>query len=384
MSTHLVTGATGFIGGALVLELLRDEAAEVHCLVRGEDAEGAECRLFDALRLGARLYDEVDLLASGEGRIRAVAGDVRAPLCGVEGALPERVDEVWHCAASLQFTDREREEIEATNVIGMNNVLELARRLQTSGFSYMSTAYVAGKRSGEIREEIFTDVKMGHNPYEESKIRAETAVARVDDFHTRVLRPSVVIGHGETYGAATAAGVYGFLRGLFRLKREVTERLGGFMAFRPLRIRADGAVRLNVVTVDAVVRSAVEIVRSGSPERVFHLTNHRSPRVDQITRAMAREIGLSPPVFVTDKSEFTLIDERFDEDERTEFFRHYMSSPKRFDTTNLVSAVGYEACTTELNEEILQPYIHWYAELLDRATAGRRGGERFGMWRVEA
>ena len=54
---HLVTGATGFVGAALVLELLaRDPAAEVYCLVRGASMAESAARLQAALSTAAHLY----------------------------------------------------------------------------------------------------------------------------------------------------------------------------------------------------------------------------------------------------------------------------------------------------------------------------------------
>lgn len=54
---HLLSGATGFIGGAVVLELLRDPESEVYVLVRGQDPAQARRRLCNALTAAATAYD---------------------------------------------------------------------------------------------------------------------------------------------------------------------------------------------------------------------------------------------------------------------------------------------------------------------------------------
>lgn len=79
---------------------------------------------------------------------------------------------------------------------------------------------------------------------------------------------------------------------------------------------------------------------------------------------IADEMGLSAPVYVEDKRDFTLIDDAFDQDDRTGFLRDYMSSHKNFDATNTTSALGRNTCTADLSAEKLRPYIRWYVSLL--------------------
>jgi len=150
-----VTGATGLVGSAVILELLRQTDVEVIGIVRSHTRPVGE-RLYAALENAQRAYGYEDgVLRAARKRCHAVAGDVTASLCGTTGALPKRVDQFWHCAASLQYEDRYKHEIYATNLTGTLNALELARRLNVSDcFNYDSTAYVAGGRTGLIREQV--------------------------------------------------------------------------------------------------------------------------------------------------------------------------------------------------------------------------------------
>ena len=80
---HLVTGATGFVGRALVLELLARTQAPVVCLVRADGTSPQE-RLRNALFEAADAYDcPQSVRAAITQRCHAVAGDIRSPECGL-------------------------------------------------------------------------------------------------------------------------------------------------------------------------------------------------------------------------------------------------------------------------------------------------------------
>src|SRR5689334_15532716 len=105
-ATHFVTGATGFVGSNLVLELLGQAQTEVYALVRPAE-ESCESRLQSALRHAAR--------AAGRGygldhaiseRCHAVEGDIHSETCGVRSDAFPSPDQFWHVAASLRYEDR--------------------------------------------------------------------------------------------------------------------------------------------------------------------------------------------------------------------------------------------------------------------------------------
>ncbi|HMA46476.1 MAG TPA: HAD-IB family hydrolase [Frankiaceae bacterium] len=149
----LVTGVTGFVGEALLERLLADlPRTRVVALVRGRAGRSGTERLrrlldkpaFDDLRgrLGAdglaRLFDE--RVAVVEGSLAAVPD------------LPGDLDVVIHCAGEVSF-DPPIDEGFAGNLGG---VQELLRAVHASGsrphLVHVSTAYVAGLRSGHVPE----------------------------------------------------------------------------------------------------------------------------------------------------------------------------------------------------------------------------------------
>jgi len=374
-----VTGAAGFIGAALVLELLDRTAADVFCLIRGKDGEEPAERLTRTLGWTATLYERPDLIPQIEERCHAVPFDLEDSTENVARRLPGGSGEFWHVAASLKFKTEDRDEILEQNVEGTRRVLELAADTDASMFNYVSTAYVAGTRTGRILEEVNEDVSVANNPYEESKIRAETVVRDFDRLPTRILRPSVVIGHSRTHAALSGAGLYGVVRGVRRVKTEIAPVYGELLAHRPLRVRAEAEAPINLVPVDVVVSNAVSISLARPEAEVFHLVNADPPRVDIAAAGIFEVLGMARPRWVGDVSEFSTIDEKFDEEPRTRFFRSYLSVTRVFDMTNTHAALGEAASAAPLDEETVTRYVRWYVDFLDQLRDQLKNGQMPGV-----
>ncbi|MFF4160351.1 amino acid adenylation domain-containing protein [Streptomyces sp. NPDC001678] len=145
----LLTGATGFVGPFLLRELLDRTDAEVHCLVRAEDAGHAGRRI----RAGLARYG-----LGEEGvavRVVPVPGDLEEPLLGLDPArfaeLAGRLDAIYHNGARVSAVDP-YDRLRAANVAGTREVLRLAAG---SGVPvhHISTVSVA-VGTGALPEEI--------------------------------------------------------------------------------------------------------------------------------------------------------------------------------------------------------------------------------------
>lgn len=149
----VVTGATGFVGLSLALGWLRrNPAARIGCLVRATDAEAAQIRLHAALRQAAS--DEADL-DSLLARADAILGDLDdAAWIDRAQAWMRSPPELVHGAANLSFRETDRAAAWRSNVGGTAAMLRALPRLPgLAAFNYISTAYVAGDRQGEILED---------------------------------------------------------------------------------------------------------------------------------------------------------------------------------------------------------------------------------------
>ena len=160
-----VTGATGFVGTALVERLLRCVPdVRLTLLIRDGRRTTAKRRLerevlrndcFDRLRgeLGADGFAEV------AARVRAVSGDVGSDGLGLDDdgrAALSQADVVIHSAATVAF-DSPLDRAVEINLMGPVRIAETLAELGASPHLVaVSTCYVAGNRRGAAPEEPVT------------------------------------------------------------------------------------------------------------------------------------------------------------------------------------------------------------------------------------
>ncbi len=151
----LLTGATGFLGVALLERLLTDvPTSSLVLLVRSRFGSSPGSRVKQVL--GGAAFDRFRGL-NGPGAIQTALEERIALLEGdvSDGELPPMpgdLDVVFHCAASVSF-DPPIDHAFQTNVLGM---LRLYEAVAASGsrphLVHVSTAYVAGSVKGVVRE----------------------------------------------------------------------------------------------------------------------------------------------------------------------------------------------------------------------------------------
>lgn len=332
----MITGATGFVGSAIILELLHaDPHAQILALVRAEHDEAARVRLHDVLERAARLLGLAPFDDGHRERCHAVSGDVEQPLCGVQPSSPLASRwagaELWHCAASIEFKPRYAAEVTRTNVEGTRHALALAHALGVHTFDMVSTAYVAGTRTGTILEApVDAATFEGNNHYERSKVAAEGLVLAAG-LRARILRPSIVIGSSRTLAALNYSGLYGFTRALYKFRQLMERTQAQLMDTLEMRLLTDVDGTLDLVPVDFVARDAVGLSQAHAAPGVYHLAGvARLPTVRVIEEAFGAA-GLRAPVFVRDRAELTWLDRKLDEG--VSIYSAYLFGDKRFDRT---------------------------------------------------
>lgn len=191
----LLTGASGLIGGDALrwLELALEPSDTVVALT----------------------HTSHGLPSSSSLRLEVVRGDLTEPGLGLTYAdyrdLQRQVTGILHCAATTRLSV-DLHEAERTNVRGTGHLIELARGApRLSRFAHVSTAYVAGRRTGSIREAELEHTCGFVNAYEWSKYEAERLV-RASDIPWSVYRLSPVIGSAATGEVRAYNGVHQAIR----------------------------------------------------------------------------------------------------------------------------------------------------------------------------
>src|SRR5580698_10220900 len=188
----LVTGATGFLGVRLVRELLdRQPDATLALLIRDKPGQSGQQR--------------ADLIVPPEdrARVQVYSGDVSQPKCGLDpaayGRLSAETTRVIHSAATVRF-DHSLDEARRINVEGTRHILDFAGGArQLRSFAYVGTSYVAGARSGLVREDELAIGQSYRNTYEQTKAEAEALVqSRLASLPGVILRPSIIVGDSRT------------------------------------------------------------------------------------------------------------------------------------------------------------------------------------------
>ena len=343
MSYLLLTGATGLLGRYLIrdLTLARQPLAVV---VRASRRESAAQRIETAMvhweqQLGRELVRPIVL-----------SGDITQPLLGLSQEdqhwVAANCDRMLHSAASLTFyADEPGGEPWQSNVQGTRNVLALCRRAGIGEFHHVSTAYVCGRRRGQILEsELDVGQELG-NDYEASKIAAEKEV-RAADFLTSVTvhRPSIIVGDWRSGFTTSFHGFYTPLRLVHSLLKSVpweeilqNDWLGG--------LSLDGSEHKNLVAVDWVSAAMTEIVvRPELHGHTYHLTNPQPATVADMVLSIGAALSQLPaeaPAAPRGKVTSEMV-ESFRE--QMKIYQSYWSNDPAFDSTRTQRALPHRPC----------------------------------------
>jgi nucleoside-diphosphate-sugar epimerase len=306
----LLTGGTGFLGAHIAAHLI-GQGEEVILLARSKQGLSAADRV-------GRLLDWLGVGPEPRKNVRVIEGQVDQNGLGLEpealSSLGPGIREIVHCASSTSFAERKRAEVEAVNLGGLDQVLDLAGRSGCRRFHLISTAYVAGLTSVCCPEEIVHPAAFT-NVYEETKCRAEWLAAERcarAGIQLSIYRPSIVYGHSETGRSLLFNALYYpvrtalFLKNLYEI--DIRERGGRRAAemgvrietdgstFMPIRITVQEGAGINILPVDFFVRAFGAIRESAGDGGVFHIVNSRLTKIEdtiEYTKALFRIRGIT-------------------------------------------------------------------------------------------
>jgi thioester reductase-like protein len=236
--TIFLTGFPGFIAGRLVERLARG-GARFLLLVQPAFVERAQ----------KDIAGIVEKTGATPESFSVVEGDITREELGLSAPELEEVralaTSVFHLAAIYDLGVR-RDTAFRVNVEGTRNVNRFAKSIKNlRRYHYVSTCYVAGRRTGVIRESELRHEAGFRNHYEETKYLAELEVeALKDDLPVTIHRPAVVCGDSLTGETAKYDGIYYLIHYL--------RMWPGALSLANI---GNSEVRLNVVPVDFVVEA---------------------------------------------------------------------------------------------------------------------------------
>ena len=240
-----VTGFPGFIAGRLIERLIenRDDNTHFYFLVQPQFSLQARMRCQEL----ERLY------SSFQKHWHLIEGDLRQADLGIDANemknLVKTVREVWHLAAIYNLSI-DQATAYSVNVDGTIHVLDFCEKLKTlDALHYISTCYVAGDRSGTVRESELDAGQGFKNHYESTKCWAEKHVQhRAAKIPTVIYRPAIVVGDSKTGETAKGDGPYYVMNLLLWLPRKV-----------PMVHLGPSLAKVNLVPVDYLIDAMVMI-----------------------------------------------------------------------------------------------------------------------------
>lgn len=376
----LMTGATGFVGGYLA-ERLHQLYSDVPMFLLVRDSKGQ--------RAEERINAHIPTF-----RGRVVKGDIcdgeELGLVASDRDTLSRYNlEVWHIAANTKFREKERKEIFHVNETGTHNVLSFAKTVGAQRLHYVSTAYIAGDRSGlsngraetAYEDEAFVGQRF-RNPYEESKYKAEHLIrdaASVSGLQTTIYRMSIAVGESRD-GRATAtafSGYYTFMAAFKALRDSVSRDLTAYRhdgveqrgdnLYMPVRIWGSPETTVNLICIDYLCDLIVRLAAMpGSIGKTFHVVNPMPPgfgwiintsmRVLQIegVRILEPHVRPSSTHCAAPETELERMINR-----TLAYYQDYVSGEPRFDQRNVREVLGDIPPHPVVDERLLSTLLQY-------------------------
>ena len=316
----LITGATGSVGREILATWASRDDINTVVLVHRQLPDG---------------------IALNGQDIEIVRGDVTKPGLGlskeVRHRLTSSLTHILHSAANTRF-DQNWDDAYRSNVQGTVNMLDFAADCSNLvHFGYVSSAFIAGRREGIIREDELDHEAGFSNNYERSKFQAERIVrARNGDMSIGVFRPSIVLGDSRTGAVCGMQASHQTMRMLYLTGAP-------FMPGSP-------DYPVDFVPTDLVTRAISTLLVDRPDPGTYHLTSGPdksftlSDFFTELYRLFGemdpewRQRGFNPPRIV--RSDLLFGKTRRGEDlEVTRHFAAQLDHPKDYDQTHLFQTI---------------------------------------------
>ncbi len=287
--SFFITGGTGFLGSYLVAALCRKNY-QITLSVRPKNGYDAETRVRRAAEWFGLTEDEISNISIGDH-------------C-------HQGQEIIHCASDTDFAERNRREIEASNLQYLEEVLKMAKSKSASRFHYLGTAYSAGAVEGDCPEELTYPEKFT-NVYEETKNRAERKAydfCKNNGIKLSIYRPSIVYGESGTGRSRKFNALYYPVKAISFIKeimlKDILEKVGkraealgvklkeGGKLVMPIRLKSISGGKLNLIPVDFFTKAMTAIIEKNTEDGIFHIVNSGAGDLNELIEYTSEYFGI--------------------------------------------------------------------------------------------
>ena len=296
MKKVFVTGITGLVGSAFVVELLRQrDDYQFVCLARSGGGKTAEERTESIIRDECAFDGCPEIAEKVLKAITVVDGDVVTidPETLAKDPRMAGVDEFFHCAADVNLGKDPTGKTFRINFNGTQNIVKLAQLLNVSAFHYVGTAYIAGKLVGTAIENNPLDSGF-NNPYEESKYKAEMLV-RASGIPFSIYRPAIVTGRRSDGRIRKPLAFYRVLEFLGKMKSHACSKAGlDPVEWYNIKLNFTIAPSEHVyfVPIDYVQEAITALFQKPVRNQAYHITGESPVTTLQIENTIARVLRL--------------------------------------------------------------------------------------------
>lgn len=343
-----LTGATGFLGGKLIKNLISNTENELYVLVRD-------------IKKSEKMVSEFK--ESEQDRIHLIKGDITKHLCGLTERdllrISNEIDVFYHIAALVKFDLELREELVNINYNGTQHALDLALSLNSRKFFYISTAYTVGKNSIGL-ESLYDDSVEYNNPYEESKVKAEHLVhSNNKRMEVSIFRPSIIVGDSKTGEADSQYTLYGFMRALDVFKKRFMRR--NTVSNERIRLMGSGSGTSNLIPVDYVSDILSLAVSKAKKDTIYNITNPNPPTNQSIIELIKESLEFDHVVIAENEDVLTLNKEEVQLNSMLYVYNPYLSRSIIFEDKNTKELIeGTDINHLNLTTETLRMIINAY------------------------
>ena len=282
-----ITGATGFVGGELLVKLSKHpDIKKIFCLVRAKNEADAYHRLEHVFNFHQDYFDR--------NKVFPVIGnlfDNNLSSSLIDNPALKDISIIIHSAANTSFSKIYDDMVEKTNIGGLIKILTWAKQLQSlQTFLYIGTATICGKdiANRTIFEEESPNLKANHLvKYTYTKMHGELLLHQyLPEEKILVARPSIIMGDSKNKNPRSPVILWA---------------LATIDLLRLVPISPDS--KIDIIPVDYAAESIITLLFSKRNHLVYHISagNNSSTTPYKLTKAIEKHFASRPEYCFIDK-----------------------------------------------------------------------------------